>query len=501
MEFLEHLALGYRVAFSLVNLAYCFIGVLLGTLIGVLPGIGPAGAIAMLLPVTFGMTPVAGIIMLAGIYYGAQYGGSTTSILVNIPGESTSVVTCIDGYQMAREGRAGPALGIAAFGSFIAGTLAIIPLMILAEPLSSLAIQFGPPEYFAIVVLGLTLLINLAHGSVFKGFIMAILGLALSQIGMDMITGRTRYTFGMIELQGGIGLIPLVMGLFGIAEILENLGTSMNVEVFKTKIKGLFPSLEDWKNSLGAILRGTGLGFFLGLLPGGGAILASFTSYTVEKRISKHPEKFGTGAIEGVAGPESANNAGAASNFIPLFVLGFPANAVMGLLLGALMIHNVIPGPFFISKHPDVFWGTVVSMYIGNVMLLVLNLPLIPLWVRVLKIPYRILFPLIIVFCIIGVYSVNNAVFDVFLMLVLGVAGFFLKKFKYEMAPLVLAYILGPMAENALRQSLIISQGSFLIFLSRPLTLISLLIALFLTVAPLLPFIGRRRGIIAKLED
>jgi len=402
---------------------------------------------------------------------------------------------------MARQGRAGPALGIAAFGSFIAGTLAIVPLMILAEPLSTLALRFGPPEYFAIVVLGLTLLINLAHGSVFKGFIMAILGLALSQIGMDMITGRTRYTFGLIELRDGVGLIPLVMGLFGIAEVLDNLGKSMEVEVYKTKIKGLFPSLEDWKNSMGAIFRGTALGFFLGLLPGGGAILASFTSYTVEKRISKHPEKFGKGTIEGVAGPESANNAGAAGNFIPLLVLGFPSNAVMGLLLGALMIHNVIPGPFFISKHPDIFWGTVVSMYIGNAMLLVLNLPLIPLWVRVLKIPYRILFPLIVVFCIIGVYSVNNTVFDVFLMFVFGVVGFLLKKFKYEMAPLVLAYILGPMAENALRQSLIISQGSFLVIFSRPVVFIALSIAFFLLVSPVLPFIQKRREIIARMEN
>jgi len=316
-----------------------------------------------------------------------------------------------------------------------------------------------------------------------------------------MITGRTRYTFGIIDLQGGIGLIPLVMGLFGIAEILENLWKSMVVDVYKAKIKGLFPSLEDWRKSIGPILRGSALGFFLGLIPGGGAILASFTSYSLEKRISKYPEKFGTGVIEGVAGPESANNAGAGSNFIPLFVLGFPPNAVMGLLLGALMIHNVIPGPFLISKHPDVFWGTVVSMYIGNAMLLVLNLPLIPLWVRVLKIPYRILFPLIIVFCIIGVYSVNNSAFDVLLMVVLGVVGFFLKRLKYEMAPLVLAYILGPMAENALRQSLIISQGSFLIFLSRPFTLVALLIAFFLTISPLLPFLRKRREIIAELED
>jgi len=500
MEFLGHLALGFHVALSLANLLYCFLGVLFGTFIGVLPGIGPAGAIALLLPITYGMNPASGIIMLSGIYYGAQYGGSTTSILVNIPGESASVVTCIDGYQMAKQGRAGPALGIAAFGSFIAGTLAIGPLMILAEPLSALAIQFGPPEYFTIVLLGLILLINLAHGSVFKGFIMALFGLALSQIGMDMITGRTRYTFGIIELQDGVGLIPLVMGLFGIGEVLENLGKSMEIEVFKTKIKGLLPNLEDWKNSIGAILRGTLLGFFLGLLPGGGAILASFTAYTVEKRVSKHPERFGTGTIEGVAGPESANNAGASSNFIPLFVLGFPSNAVMGLLLGALMIHNVQPGPFFISKHPDIFWGTVVSMYIGNVILLVLNLPLIPFWVKVLKIPYRILFPLIILFCIIGVYSVNNSVFDVLLMIIFGMIGFFLKKFKYEMAPLVLAFILGPMAENALRQSLIISQGSLMIFISRPFTLISLMIAFFLMVSHILPFIRKRREVIARFE-
>lgn len=500
MDFFEHLSLGCHVAFSLANLLYCFVGVLLGTLIGVLPGIGPAGAIAMLLPITFGINPASAIIMLAGIYYGAQYGGSTTSILVNIPGESASVVTCIDGYKMARNGRAGPALGIAAFGSFIAGTLAIVPLMILAKPLSTVAIRFGPPEYFAIVVLGLTLLINLAHGSVFKGYIMALFGLALSQIGMDMITGRTRYTFEIIELQGGVGLIPLVMGLFGVGEVLENLGKSMDIEIFKTKIKGLFPNSEDWKNSIGAIFRGTALGFFLGLLPGGGAILASFSSYTVEKRISKHPEKFGTGVIEGVAGPESANNAGASSNFIPLFVLGLPSNAVMGLLLGALMIHNVMPGPFFISKHPNIFWGTVVSMYIGNVMLLVLNLPLIPLWVRVLKIPYRILFPLILLFCIIGVYSVENSVFDVLLMIIFGVIGFLLRKFKYEMAPLVLAFILGPMAENAFRQSLIISQGSLMIFFSRPVTLIALMIAFFLVLSHILPFVRKRREVIADLE-
>lgn len=502
MDLLENLALGCHVAFSVANLLYCFIGVFLGTLVGVLPGIGPAGAIAILLPVTFGLNPTSAIIMLAGIYYGSQYGGSTTSILVNIPGEAASVVTCLDGYQMARKGRAGPALGIAAFGSFIAASLSIIPMMVLAEPLSSVAISFGPPEYFAIVVLGLSLLINLAHGSVLKGVIMAILGLGLSQIGMDMITGRTRFTFDIIELQGGIELIPLVMGLFGIGAVLENLSGNFNeVDILAAKIKGLFPNWEDWKNSIGAILRGSVVGFFLGLIPGGGAILASFASYTLEKRISRHPERFGTGVIEGVAGPEAANNAGAQSNFIPLFVLGIPSNAVMGLLLGALMIHRVVPGPFFITQHPDIFWGTVVSMYIGNALLLVLNLPLIPLWVKVLKIPYRILFPLIFLFCIIGVYSVQSSVFDIFMMICFGVFGFLLKKFKYEIAPLVLAFILGPMAENALRQSLIISQGNYFILISRPFPLIALSIALFLFVSQIFPSLRKRRKIIANLEE
>jgi putative tricarboxylic transport membrane protein len=490
VDFLNNLSLGYQVA---------FLGVFLGTLIGVLPGIGPSGAISMLLPITFGMDPVSGIIMLSGIYYGAQYGGSTTSILVNIPGESSTVITCIDGYQMARQGRAGPALGIAAFGSFIAGTLAIVPLTVLAEPLSSLALRFGPPEYFALVVLGLTLLINLAHGSAFKGFIMAIFGVALSQIGIDMITGRSRFTFGIVELQNGLGLIPLVMGLFGVAEVLQNTIKSADIKVFEAQIKGLLPNLQDWKDSIGPILRGSLLGFFLGVIPGGGAILASFVSYTLEKRISNHPKEFGAGVIEGVAGPEAANNAAATSNFIPLFILGIPPNAVMGLLIGALMIHNVMPGPFFVAKHPDIFWGTVVSMYIGNVMLLILNLPLIPLWVKLLKIPYRILFPLILLFCIIGVYSVENSMFDVVLMVIFGFIGFLLKRFNYELAPLILAFILSPMAENSLRQSLIISQGSFIIFVSRPLPLIAFGLALLISVSHLLPFMRKKREIISEL--
>ncbi len=494
MELLQNLAIGIHVAFSAANLLYCFLGVFLGTLIGVLPGIGPAGAIAMLLPVTFGMNPTSAIIMLAGIYYGSQYGGSTSAILVNIPGESSSVVTTLDGYQMARAGRAGPALGIAAFSSFIAGTLAIIPLMVLAVPFSAVAISFGPPEYFALIVLGLSLLINLARGSTFKGVIMALLGIGLAEVGMDIMTGRTRLTFGVVELERGISLIPLAMGLFGVAEILDNIGKSMQVDVFSSKIKGLFPGKEDWKRSLGPILRGSALGFFLGLLPGGGAILASFASYTLEKRVSRHPEKFGTGAIEGVAGPEAANNAAAQSNFIPLFVLGIPSNAVMGLLLGALMIHQVVPGPFFIAKSPEIFWGTVVSMYIGNVLLLVLNLPMIPLWVRLLKVPYRVLYPMILLFCIVGVYSVENSLFDVFLMIFFGIVGYVLKKMQYEMAPLVLAFILGPILENALRQSFLMSQGDFSIFVTRPVAAVALCLALFLFLLQVWPSIRNKKA-------
>jgi putative tricarboxylic transport membrane protein len=493
MEILQHLAMGAQVAFTPANLFYCFLGVFLGTMIGVLPGIGPAGAIAMLLPVTFGMGPASAIIMLAGIYYGSQYGGSISSILVNIPGESSSVVTTLDGYQMARKGRAGPALGIAAFGSFIAGTLAIVPMMVLAVPFSEVAISFGPPEYFALVVLGLSLLVNLARGSKFKGVIMAILGIGLAQVGMDIMTGKTRLTFGVAELERGISLIPLAMGLFGVAEIFDNIGKSMKLEVFASRIKGLFPSRDDWRRSIAPILRGSGLGFFLGLLPGGGAILASFASYALEKRISSRPEDFGAGAIEGVAGPEAANNAAAQSNFIPLFVLGIPSNAVMGLLLGALMIHQVVPGPFFVVKHPEIFWGTVVSMYLGNVMLLVLNVPLIPLWVKLLKVPYRLLYPLILLFCIVGVYSVENSVFDVFLMIVFGIVGYVLRRMEYEMAPLVLAFILGPILENALRQSLLMSQGEFGIFFTRPVSGAALSLAILLFLLQIWPSIRRKK--------
>ena len=427
MDTLHSLFYGFYIGLQPDNLLFCFIGVLIGTLVGVLPGIGPVGAISILLPATFRMSPVPAIIMLAGIYYGAMYGGSTTSILVNIPGEAASVVTCLDGYEMAKQGRAGPALGIAAFGSFIAGTLGLIGLMLFATPLAEFALKFGPPEYFGIILLGLTLLVYLSHGSVIKAIMMGAFGLILSFIGLDPINASPRMTFNILQLWDGIDMVPLAMGLFGISEVLINIEESETPQILKTKIKNLFPSMLDWMQAKGAILRGSILGFFLGILPGGGAVISSFVSYGLEKRISKEPEKFGKGAIEGVAGPESANNSATAGAFVPLFTLGIPANIVMALLFGALVIHGMRPGPFLLKDHPDLFWGVISSMYIGNVMLLVLNLPLIPLWVQVLKVPYRILFPLILLFCIIGAYSLNNSIFEVLSCLFLESWAIFLE--------------------------------------------------------------------------
>jgi putative tricarboxylic transport membrane protein len=495
--FFEHISLGCQVILTGGNLLYCFMGVFIGTLIGVLPGIGPAGAISLLLPVSYGLKPVSAIIMLSGIYYGAQYGGSTTAILVNIPGEASSVITCIDGHKMARNGRAGPALGIAAFGSFIAGTVGVIMLMFLAEPLADVALNFGPPEFFSLMILALTISTYLAHGSMIKAFIMVALGVGLSQIGADIISGHARFTFGILELQDGIELVPLVMGLFGISEVLRNLEESVEVTILKEKIKGILPNLKDWMDSIWAMIRGTFLGFFLGILPGGGAVVSSFVSYAVEKRFSKHPEKFGTGIIEGVAGPEAANNSASSGAFIPLFVLGIPSNAVMALLLGALMIHGLQPGPLLIKENPELFWGTIVSMYVGNVMLIVLNLPLIGLWVKILKIPYRVLFPLILFFCVIGCYSINTRAFDVFMMLIFGVIGYLLGKFRYEPAPLVLAFILGPLIENSLGQSLLMFRGHYYLFVTRPISGACLIIALFLLLSSI--FLGKRRRAIAKL--
>jgi putative tricarboxylic transport membrane protein len=497
---LDGLALGAHVAFNLNNLIYCFLGVFFGTLIGVLPGIGPGGAMALLLPVSFGLDPVSGVIMLAGIYYGSQYGGSTTSILVNIPGESASVVTTLDGYQMAKAGRAGPALGMAAFGSFIAGTLGVILLMLLAVPLSTLAIKFGPPEYTAIMILGLTMLTYLAHGSTLKAIIMAIFGFQLSQIGVDPITGGYRFTLGILALEDGVPLIPLVMGFFGVSEVLMNLEESAPQDIFKVRVKELLPNVQDWKNCAGSILRGTFLGFFLGIIPGGGAVLASFVSYAVEKRVSKHPEKFGHGTIEGVAAPESANNAATAGAFIPLFTLGVPSNLAMVLLLVSLMIHGLTPGPVLLKQHPEIFWGTVMSMYVGNAMLLVLNLPLIGLWVKILKIPYRILFPFIFFFCLIGTFGFNERIFDIFMLLIFGIIGYILRKFNYELAPFVLAFILEPIVESSFRRSLIMSEGSFSIFFTRPIAAVSLIIAFLILVSSALPLFRKRKEMIAKLD-
>jgi putative tricarboxylic transport membrane protein len=489
----HNLFYGFSVALQPEHILVCFLGVLLGTLIGVLPGIGPLGAIAILLPATFRMSPVSAIIMLAGIYYGAMYGGSITSILVNIPGEAASVVTCLDGHEMAKQGRAGPALGIAAFGSFFAGTLGIVGLMLFAAPLAEFALKFGPPEYFGVIFLGMTLLMYLSRGSLLKGVMMAVFGLIISFVGLDPIEGSPRLTFNLLQLWDGIGIVPLAMGLFGIAEILINIEERAAHEVLKTKIKNIFPNLSDWMQSKWAILRGSLLGFFLGILPGGGAIISSFASYGLEKRISKEPEKFGRGAIEGVAGPESANNSATAGAFVPLFTLGIPSNVVMALLFGALTIHGMRPGPFLMTNHPDLFWGVVSSMYIGNIMLLILNVPLIPLWVQVLKIPYKILFPLILLFCIIGAYSIRSSIFDVHLTIIFGMVGYLFRKFDYEAAPLVLAFVLGPLFESNLRQSLTLSKGSFSIFFSRPISAVSIILAIVLLVIGFMPYFTKAR--------
>jgi putative tricarboxylic transport membrane protein len=501
MDFLHSMFMGFQVALQLDNLLFCFIGVLIGTLVGVLPGLGPVAAISLLLPTTFHVTPVSAIIMLAGIYYGAMYGGSTTSILVNIPGEVASIVTCLDGYQMARQGRAGPALGIAAFGSFIAGTLGVVGLMLVAPPLAEMALKFGPPEYFCLMIMGMTVLTFLASGPMWKALLMAAVGLFLGCIGMDTMAGAMRFTWDIIELSDGVGLVPVAMGLFGVSEILLNVEQSMDRIVFDTKIKNLLPNLRDWAESIWPILRGTVLGFFLGVLPGGGAVIASFASYAMEKKISKHPEKFGTGMIAGVAGPESANNAATGSAFIPLLTLGIPSNAVMAILLGALIIHGMQPGPLLVKEHPDLFWGTITSMYIGNGMLLVLNLPLIGLWVKVLKVPYSFLFPLILLFCVIGVYSLNNSIVEIFIMITFGVIGYIFKKFDYESAPLILAMVLGPMLETALRRSLLLSAGDPLIFVTRPISAVLMGISLILLVYPIYSWWRKKKPVLKAESD
>ena len=485
MEFFANFIFAFSRALEPINLLFCFMGVLIGTLVGVIPGLGPVATISILLPTTFGINPEQSLIMLAGIYYGAQYGGSTTSILLNIPGEAASVITCLDGYQMARKGRAGPALGISAFGSCIAGTIAVVITMLIAPPLANFALKFGPPEYFSLMFLGLTVLTFLASGSMIRALMMACVGIYLGTIGTDVISGLERFTYGSYTLMDGLGLVPVIMGLFGISEVLVNIEQSMKTEVFKTSLSHLLPSLRDWKDSIMAILRGSFLGFFLGILPGGGSVIGSFAAYAVEKRISKHPEKFGQGVIEGVAAPEAANNSAAQGAFIPLLCLGIPSNVVMAILLGALLIQGVKPGPFLMTDYPNLFWGVIGSMYIGNIMLLALNLPLIGIWVQILKIPYPILSPIILIVCVIGCYSLNYSLAEVSVMLIWGVVGYLMKKLNYEGAPLILAFVLSPMMENALRQSLIMSHGSFLIFFTRPISIAFIVVAIFLLVSPL----------------
>jgi putative tricarboxylic transport membrane protein len=500
MDVIANLLHGFNVAIAPMNLLVCFIGVFVGTLIGVLPGIGPLGAIALLLPSTFYIPPESALIMLAGIYYGAMYGGSTTSILVNIPGEAASVVTCLDGHQMAKQGRAGPALGICAFGSFIGGTITVFLLAALAPPLARLALRFGPPEYFSLMVLGLSVLVYLANGPVLKALVTAALGMVLGIIGTDVISGRSRFTFGLFELDDGIGIIPVVMGLFGISEVLLNIEKKMERSIAAVKLKGLLPSLQDWKESLAPIFRGTFLGFFLGILPGGGSIISSFASYAMEKKLSRAPEKFGHGAIAGVAGPETANNAATSGAFIPLLTIGIPTNAVMALMLGALVIHGLQPGPLIMKEQPALFWGTIASMYIGNLMLLLLNLPFIGIWVQILKVRYTILFPFIILFCLIGVFGVNYSRLDIWIMLIFGVCGYVMRKLEYELAPLVLALILGPMFESSLRQSLIIFNGNPLVFFTRPISAAFLLGALLLLLSNLLPWMRARKKYLADAD-
>jgi len=481
----DHLISGFAVASRPMNLLYCFFGCFYGTFVGVLPGFGPAAAIALLLPITFGMAPESAIIMLAGIYYGAMYGGSTTSILVNIPGEAASVVTCFDGYQMAKQGRAGPALGIAAVGSFIAGTLSVFGLFIVAPMLANFALKFGPPEFFSLMVLGLTIVVYISFGSVLKAVTMGCLGVALGCVGWDFVSGSTRVTLGIEYLYDGVPVVPVVMGLFGISEVLLNLEKRQQMEIFKD-VKHIWPSMKDFRESLLPILRGSGIGFLLGLLPGGGTVTSTFAAYAIEKKISKNPEKFGKGAIEGVASPESANNAAAQAGFIPLLTLGIPISPAFALVFAALVVHGVHPGPMLLAKNPEVFWGVVISMYIGNIILLVLNLPLIKMWVKVLEIPYGLLFPIILIFCLVGALS-DNKIGDVFVMVIFGVIGYLMKKFEYEPAPMVIAFILSPILELNLRQSLILSGGSFGIFFSKPISLFSLIAVGILFLLAILP--------------
>jgi putative tricarboxylic transport membrane protein len=493
MDILNNLLLGFSVAITPIHLLYAFIGVLLGTLIGVLPGVGPVATIAMLLPITFNLSPIAALIMLAGIYYGAQYGGSTTAILVNLPGESASVVTCLDGYQMARQGRAGPALATAAVGSFFAGCVATLIIAMAAPPLAEVALKFGPAEYFSLMVLGLVAATVLAHGSLTKAIAMVVFGLLLGLIGTDVNSGVLRFTFDIPELSDGIGFVVVAMGMFGTAEIIANLEMKDKREVFTARVGRLMPTKEDFKRAWPAVLRGTALGSFLGILPGGGALLASFGAYTLEKKVSSHPEQFGKGAIEGVAGPEAANNAGAQTSFIPMLTLGIPGNAVMALMIGALMIQGIAPGPQVMNEKPQLFWGLIASMWLGNLMLVVLNLPLIGMWIKLLTVPYRYLYPAILTFMSIGVFSLSNNPWDVLIMAVFGVLGYVCVKLECEPAPMILGFILGPLMEENLRRAMLLSRGDPTTFITKPISAGFIIASVILLVIVALPALRKKR--------
>lgn len=495
MELVEHIGIGLTSALTFQNLLYCFIGVVLGTMVGILPGLGPVATIAMLLPATFALPPVAALIMLAGIYYGAQYGGSTTAILINLPGESSSVVTALDGYQMARQGRAGVALATSAIGSFFAGTVATLLVMMFAPPLAELALKFGPAEYFSLMVLGLIASVVLAHGSLLKAIAIIVLGLLIGQIGTDVTSGQQRFTFGVPDLSDGLGFVTVAMGMFGIGEILANLEHEQTRTAVVAKITKLLPSKEDWKRIIGPILRGTTFGSILGILPGGGALLSSFASYAIEKKISKNSSEFGKGAIEGVAAPEAANNAGAQTSFIPMLTLGIPSNPVMALMVGAMIIQGIQPGPQVMSEQPALFWGIVVSMWIGNLFLLVLNLPLIGMWVRMLTVPYHLLFPAVLVFCGIGVFSLNNSEFDIYGMALFGIIGYVFTKLECEPAPMMLGFILGPMMEEYLRRAMTLSRGDPMVFLTRPISAGMLIVAAIAILAVALPAFRKTREV------
>ncbi|WP_066262378.1 tripartite tricarboxylate transporter permease [Hydrogenophaga flava] len=496
MDLINNLTLGFGVAFTFQNLIYAFIGCLLGTLIGVLPGIGPLATIAMLLPATYGLPPVAALIMLAGIYYGAQYGGSTTAILVNLPGESSSVVTVIDGYQMARKGRAGPALAAAGLGSFFAGCVGTLILAAFAAPLTDLALEFGPAEYFSLMIVGLIGAVVLASGSLVKALAMIVLGLLLGLVGTDVNSGVARYSFDIPELTDGISFLAIAMGVFGYGEIIQNLShPDEKREVFTGKVQGIMPTAEDFKNMIPAVLRGTALGSALGILPGGGALLSAFTAYTIEKKTKLKPGEvpFGQGNIRGVAAPESANNAGSQTSFIPLLTLGIPPNAVMALMVGAMTIHNIQPGPQVMTSNPELFWGLIASMWIGNAMLVILNLPLIGIWIKLLTVPYKWLFPAIVLFCAIGVYSTNNNSFDIWMVALFGLIGYGFIKLGCEPAPLLLGLILGPMMEEYLRRALLISRGDWSVFVTRPLSASLLVVAAILLIVVLMPSVKKKR--------